>query len=118
MPGGDGRGPSGFGPMTGRGAGLCAGYSMPGYANSIPGRGFGFRGRGRGGFGGGFGRGFGRAYPYYGYGVQGEMPYGQVNMNPQQEADMLKHQATAMEKEIKDINERISVLDKAAKEEK
>ena len=37
MPAGDGTGPLGFGPMTGRGAGYCAGYPVPGYANVIPG---------------------------------------------------------------------------------
>ena len=39
VPRGDGTGPLGQGPMTGRGAGLCAGYSTPGYANSWGGRG-------------------------------------------------------------------------------
>ncbi|MBN2461150.1 MAG: DUF5320 domain-containing protein [Candidatus Cloacimonetes bacterium] len=33
MPRGDRTGPDGFGPMTGRGAGYCAGYDRPGYAN-------------------------------------------------------------------------------------
>jgi len=47
MPFGDGTGPSGQGPMTGRGVGYCAGFNRPGYANSIPRRGMGF-GRGRG----------------------------------------------------------------------
>ena len=46
MPRGDGTGPMGMGPMTGRGAGFCAGFAVPGYANPI-GYGFGF-GRGRG----------------------------------------------------------------------
>jgi len=53
MPRGDRTGPNGMGPMTGRGAGFCAGYGMPGYANPLPGRGF--WGRGRGGGGGGRG---------------------------------------------------------------
>ncbi|MBN2042402.1 MAG: DUF5320 domain-containing protein [Candidatus Aenigmarchaeota archaeon] len=58
MPWGDGSGPNGMGPMTGRGAGYCAGYNAPGYANSGSG---GFFGRGFGrGLGRGFGRGFGR----------------------------------------------------------
>ena len=43
MPRGDGTGPMGMGPMTGRGMGYCAGVAAPGYA----GCGFG-RGRGRG----------------------------------------------------------------------
>ena len=40
MPAGDRTGPLGLGPMTGRAAGYCAGYPVPGYANPIPGRGF------------------------------------------------------------------------------
>ena len=40
MPWGDRTGPMGYGPMTGRGAGYCAGYQMPGSANPTPGRGF------------------------------------------------------------------------------
>lgn len=39
MPGGDGTGPRGMGPMTGRAAGDCAGYSVPGYMNPVMGRG-------------------------------------------------------------------------------
>jgi hypothetical protein len=55
MPRGDGTGPAGLGPMTGRGAGYCASYPTPGFANTY-GRGSGmgmgprrsgFRGRGR-----------------------------------------------------------------------
>lgn len=56
MPGGDRTGPLGQGPMTGRAAGYCAGYDMPGYMNPIPGRGF--WGGGRGGGWGGGGRGW------------------------------------------------------------
>lgn len=43
MPRGDGTGPMGLGPMTGKGMGCCPGNAAPGYANC----GFG-RGRGRG----------------------------------------------------------------------
>ena len=57
MPGGDGTGPIGQGPMTGRAAGYCAGFGVPGYMNPGPGMGYG-RGWGRG-YGGGFGRGRG-----------------------------------------------------------
>ncbi|RLD18829.1 MAG: hypothetical protein DRI36_00450 [Caldiserica bacterium] len=55
MPWGDGTGPLGLGPMTGRAAGYCAGYPVPGYMNPIPGRGFWGWGRGWGWFGRGFG---------------------------------------------------------------
>lgn len=56
MPGRDGTGPGGMGPMTGRAAGPCANNTMPGRG---PGRGLGL-GRGRGaGLGQGLGRGAG-----------------------------------------------------------
>lgn len=68
MPRGDRTGPWGQGPMTGRAAGYCAGYPVPGFMNPIPGSGrrggFGRgwrRGRGRG-FGRGMGRGFSRGW--------------------------------------------------------
>ena len=44
MPMGDGTGPAGKGPKTGRGLGFCAGYDSPGYTKS---GGRGGRGRGR-----------------------------------------------------------------------
>ncbi len=40
MPWGDGTGPLGLGPMTGRGLGYCAGYSTPGWTKTWGGRGF------------------------------------------------------------------------------
>jgi hypothetical protein len=62
MPGGNGTGPLGIGPMTGRKAGRCAGYGVPGYMNyNIPGQ-----GRGQWGLGnrrGGRGRGFAWSTP-------------------------------------------------------
>ena len=118
MPGGDGRGPRGQGPMTGRAAGYCASYSIPGSANPIYGRGQGYgRGMGRG-FGGG--RGFGRGrgfgagqfgYPYYGNPIVEEY-------TPEQEADMLKQEAKAMQEEISSINARISELESVKKDKK
>jgi len=61
MPFGDGTGPRGMGPMTGRGAGYCAGFGRPGFANPIAGgRWFGF------GSGSGWGMPYG--YPYAGWG--------------------------------------------------
>ncbi len=71
MPGGDRTGPWGAGPMTGRAAGFCAGYDVPGYMNPAFGRGFG-GGRGRG-YGRGFGMGGGRGWrhQYYATGLPG-----------------------------------------------
>ena len=64
MPGGDGTGPGGMGPMTGRGAGFCAGYGMPGYMNPMVGGG-GFWGMG------GRGGGRGRRNQFYATGMTG-----------------------------------------------
>ncbi|MDP8236906.1 MAG: DUF5320 domain-containing protein [Candidatus Erginobacter occultus] len=38
MPRGDGSGPAGMGPMTGRAVGFCAGYPSPGFVNPYGGR--------------------------------------------------------------------------------
>ena len=144
MPGGDGTGPMGLGPMTGRGAGYCAGYSMPGYMNPIAGRGYfgrGYFGRGRGVYGRGGGRGrrnwyyatglpgwvraaqglpaWGgqQAYPYAAPYAYPHNPWG-AEITPQQEAQMLKEQARAMQEEINSINQRIVELESAAAKDK
>ena len=68
MPFGDGTGPAGMGPMTGRAAGFCAGFPMPGYMNPVA---------GRAGF---YGPGVPAFAPYsaglYGYGAGYSVPYG------------------------------------------
>jgi Family of unknown function (DUF5320) len=133
MPGGNGTGPTGMGPMTGRAAGYCAGYSTPGFANQMGGRGFGGAGGGFGrGGGGGGGRGrrngfyatglpgwqrFGAGGPAYGgampYG--GAAPYGAPNGGPvatkQQELDMLKGQVEYFEDALDGIKKRITELE-------
>jgi len=116
MPGGDGTGPMGMGPMTGRVAGYCAGYSAPGYANFIPGRGMGLgRGSGRRRF---WRRGWLNYGPMYGY-TQGFAPYyGNSNapeFTPQQEADMLKKEVKLMQDEVSSINQRIKELESSGK---
>ena len=128
MPGGDRTGPMGMGPMTGRAAGYCAGYPVPGFANPFPGRGFGVGfGRGMGWGWWGRGRGFGRgwahpyasaylgipyAYPYTG-GVSYAYPYA-PGMTSEQEVDMLKTQAENLKSSLEDINKRIGELESAA----
>jgi len=128
MPGGDRTGPLGAGPMTGRGAGYCAGYPVPGCANPIGGRGWFGRGRGFGMDRGG-GRGWrhwyyatgfpgwaraGYAWPAYGPGV---FPYA-PEMTPQEETETLREQAELLQKELKGIQERISTLEKVQAQEK
>jgi len=142
MPGGDGTGPGGFGPMTGRAAGFCAGYPVPGYANPVGGRGMGM-GWGRGFRGGGWGRrnwfyatglpgwqraGYGMpayggaAGPYAYGGAAGPYAYGAAPFAPavtaQQELDGLKGQAEYLEDSLDGIKKRIEELEsqKSSKE--
>ena len=80
MPGGDRTGPMGFGPMTGRAAGHCAGYPTPGFANSIPG----FE-RGRGSYPYAYPnayQSYPNAYQGYGYASPRSGYYGQPNPAP------------------------------------
>ena len=122
MPGGDRTGPWGAGPRTGRGAGYCRGFGMPGYANFYGG---GF-GRGRG-FGYGFGRGGGRGWRnrFYATGVPGGawntgyLPgdYGAPYYAPEvsrsstaSEIDSLKEQAEYFKAALDDINHRLEQL--------
>jgi hypothetical protein len=131
MPRGDGTGPAGMGPMTGRAAGFCAGNTVAGYMNPVGGRGY--WGWGRGG-------GRGRRNWYYatglpgwaraGYGLPawggGVSPYaygGAVNpyayggapftpaITPQQELDGLKGQAEYLEDSLDGIKKRIEELE-------
>jgi hypothetical protein len=113
--------------MTGRGAGYCAGYSVPGFMNPVPGWGFGY------GWGRGFGRGFGRglrggrgwgAYmgiPYGAYanpyfpvyaaaGFSYPPPYG-ARLGPEAETDMLKGQAEYFEDALEGIKKRLAELE-------
>lgn len=113
MPRGDGTGPAGLGPMTGRGAGYCAGYATPGFANPAVGRGFG----GRGG-----GRGWRRWYhatglpgwtragcpPAWGAGPYPAPP------SPEQEANLLKAQAENLRGMLEQIEQRLQELEKPA----
>ena len=104
MPRGDRTGPTGLGPMTGRGLGYCAGYPVPGFMNPGPGFGLG-RGWGRG-----FGRGFGWrrfwGYPYGGYPYQ---PY-QPQITKKEEKEMLEDEVVGLEEELKAIKARLSEL--------
>jgi len=122
MPGGDGTGPAGMGPMTGRAAGYCAGYSVPGFMNPIPGRGF--WGWGRGGGWGWRNRfyatgltGWQRAG--YGYPGLGGVPYGAPyapTVTRQQEIETLKGQAGYLEDALDGIRKRIEELKSKADE--
>ncbi len=121
MPAGDGTGPMGMGPRTGRGAGFCAGYPAPGWANRGPGRGFfGRRGRDiRRGFGSG---GWGWRHWYYTTGLphwarwdappstaydaaHPSLSREQEVQMPQEEAEWLKSQFDAINKRLDELSQ-------------
>ena len=108
MPFGDRTGPTGMGPMTGRGAGYCAGSGAPGFASPIPRRGwFGFGQRMWGGRGGGWGRGRGWHGVPYGYGYA---PWGGIPQ--EQDTAVLEEQARALEVDLDSIRKRLEELKK------
>ena len=133
MPRGDGTGPAGFGPMTGRAAGYCAGYGVPGFTNPISGGGYGGRGRGGGGgrgrrnwfyatgmpgwarAGAGLPAWGGAAYaPAYGSGpyapAYGGGPYA-PGVAPEQELKALKGQTEYLEDALDGIKKRIDEIE-------
>ena len=124
MPGGDGTGPARLGPMTGRGAGYCAGFEMPGFMNPMPGRGWGMGrrwGRG-GGWGRGWGRGRGWGYGYYPMAFPGAPPVSDVApyyppVSAEQEVQALKAQAEHSEGTLAEIRKRIAELEAAQEKE-
>jgi hypothetical protein len=112
----------GMGPMTGRGAGYCAGYAMPGYApgpgyaSPIPGRGFGL------GWGGGRGRGRRWRHWYYATGLPGWARFGPAPIwgygpyvepvTQEQEIESLKAQAGWLEQQLDAVNRCLGELEK------
>jgi len=122
MPGGDRTGPMGLGPMTGRAAGYCAGFSAPGFTTPMAGGGFGGRGRGRA-FAGRGGGGRGWRHQYYATGLPGwaragwgfapyaayEAPYA-PSMTTEQEVELLREQAKYFNDALDDVKKRIDEL--------
>jgi hypothetical protein len=107
MPRGDGTGPMGMGPMTGRGAGFCAGFAVPGYMNQGIGCGIGF-GRGRG-----FRRMF---YPtgMPGWARYGYPAYGGAYELAAGEKELLNDQAEYLENQLKEVKKRLKTLEEEA----
>jgi hypothetical protein len=127
MPIGNGMGPAGLGPMTGRAAGFCAGYEAPGYLNPAG-------GRGAWGLGLGFGRGRGRGFrhTYWATSLLGwqraamgfpaafphAVPAPFAQLSAEQELAALRGQLKAMEQGIGQVQERIRELEREETEEK
>src|SRR4030042_2498287 len=100
MPGFDGTGPRGMGPMTGGGRGFCSPWGIGASRRAY-----------------GLPQWEGYRYPYYATGqfVPGVMPYA-PQMSSDQELGFLKQEAEAMRAELKEIEARIKVLAKETKE--
>lgn len=105
MPRGDRTGPVGAGPMTGRGAGLCAGHDAPGFTNAAPGR---FLGRG-GGRGWGY-RLFARGMGGWARGFWPSRYFAAPAQNPADEIDQLKQEVSFLERTISDLKSRMDEL--------
>jgi len=107
MPRGDGTGPLGLGPMTGRGFGYCAGYPHPGYV--VPGPGAGWR-RNWWGRGLGWRRGW-WGYPWWAYPVYPSQP-----ATPAQEKEVLKGEKEILTEQLNILKEEIKAIEERLKE--
>jgi len=101
---GDRTEPMGMGPMTGRGAGYCAGYATAGYAKSA-------------GFGCSFGRGRGFRRMFYATGLPCWLRYGGQNVSGAyfaaagDEKEFLKRQAEFLENQLDNIKKRLEEIE-------
>ncbi len=93
MPSGDGTGPNGAGPMTGRAMGYCAGFNMPGFMNF--------------GFGRSFGRGRGFAWRARAMSIPQMQP---AVITEEQEKELLEEDLKALKQEMEEIQKRLKEL--------
>ena len=92
MPGGDGRGPLGFGPGTGWGAGPCGSPRFRGY----------FRPRRRG---------------FWGYGYRAAGPYpGEAPGEAPGEKEMLKQEMEILREQLKQVEARLQAVSASEQE--
>ena len=107
MPRGDGRGPAGAGPMTGRGSGFCSGSSVPGFLNRAASFfgdiNSGGRGRccGKNGF---YGRGNGFGSGYQAFNKQSFEELNDVRYLKSRE-EFLEKELSALKQKIKEFGE-------------
>ena len=95
MPGGDGTGPLGQGPMTGRARGYCAGFPEPGF----------WRGRG---IGRGFNRRFFRTNQY--------IPYNRPYQSENEEKDYLETLIKDLEQRLDELRKKVNDISNKPKE--
>ena len=106
MPRGDGTGPQGQGPLTGRGAGYCAGYAVPGFADR---QAYG----GGPGMGAGFGGGRGHRNRFYATGVpfRANAPGPGPFLDREDEMALLKSESERMRSVLETIEQRLEQLE-------
>jgi hypothetical protein len=102
MPRGDGTGPQGLGPMTGRRAGFCTGFNDLGFANSAARLGL-WRGYGGGG------RGW--RHQYYATGQPYWTRPSTMPLTPEQELAGLKNEAEWLKNQLTALNRRMEELE-------
>jgi hypothetical protein len=90
MPGFDGTGPRGLGPMTGGGRGFCSPWGI----RVVPGS---------------YGYPHGMGYPYPYYGMSGPRPQA-PRMTREQELEFLKTEAQNLRDELRELEARIGQL--------
>ena len=108
MPRRDGTGPMGMGPMTGRGAGMCAGFAVPSYANQA-------------GFGCGLGGGRGFRRMFYATGLLGRARFESQSANGEyasdaDEKELLKRQAKLLENQLHNVKKRLADFEESTEE--
>ncbi len=111
MPGFDGTGPAGGGPMTGGGRGYCNPEASFGFGRSGPRRGVGF----------GYGRGRGYRHMFWETGLPrwarrrsdwwGSDPYRETSFSREDEVRMLKEDAEALKDDLNAIERRMNELE-------
>ena len=92
MPGFDGTGPAGRGPMTGGGRGFCSPWGISATYGAFPRIGYPYYGWPR------------ASYPFY------RAPAGVPTMSREQELDSLKNQAQGLRQQLEQIEARIQQL--------
>jgi hypothetical protein len=110
MPGGDGTGPMGYGRLTGRGAGYCAGFGVSGSVNPV-----------EVGYGSGRGRRLRRMF--HGVPLPGCAYFGHPHVEPVTDVyvqkELLRRQAKILEEQLEQVKKRLSNLEEEqAKDER
>lgn len=121
MPKGDRTGPMGTGALSGRAAGFCKGFDMPGFASPTAARGLGMgMGRRRGGWGGPTVGGRSWRCRSFATGLMGHKYFGGYELtrqpfNPELEKETLTNRSQALQSELDAVNRRLVEIESQEK---